>query len=343
MKSIIKILTLMFITGSLVFIGCQEDEDLSYQGDEFIQFENASAEYAEPYSDTIRIPVLLAGQVPTSAVNVSVAFEKIAEDSTETVEEGVDYDVINEMNGDNITVTIPANSTKGYIEVVLYDDVDSDGNKILEFTLNSASGYVMGLPGSEIKNAYTLTILDDDCPFVAENFVGKPEGTDQTGGALGNAQVEFTLKEKINDNVATYYVSGLMMPLLDYFNENYGEEIVNAYPAIFTLDNSDPLNPTITMDTERADGMIYYTDDGGSTWQYYLVQNPDAVSKFSTCNRSIEAYYHINGAENEGSPSFGWTDGTLKVTFTTSKDGKLKDVKVETSFGKIDLDKKYNN
>lgn len=319
MKAFIKILSVLFLAG-IVFTSC-EDEDKTYQGDEFIHFDKESVVKKESTTDTIDMPVYLAGELPKSDVEVSFTVETSAVAEDGTVDES-DYKIVQPEGN---TITFEAGTAVAHIQMVLFNNVETDKNKMVTITLDNAEGYVMGLPGSQAKKSFTLTIQDDDCPFVAENFTGKPEGTD-----LGaNAQVEFSLKEKINENKAVYEVTGIFMPQI----ESFGEEVLESNPTLITLDNTDPTNPTVTLEGSETDQtgwpLLYNTQGGGSTWQYYIYQSSQEAT-FSTCARSVTVYYDVGLGENY-STNYGqpyWTGLELNVTFSSKKSLKVKDMEV---------------
>jgi hypothetical protein len=334
MKTFIKILSIFFFAGAFILSSC-EREDKIYDGKEFIHFGGEELQYKESYPDTITMPVYLAGKLPNQDVTVSYSIKTSAVDSTASVDTS-DYKIVEPKGG---SFTFKKGNAVQEFKILVYDNIETDKNKMVTVTLDNASNYVMGLPGSEAKKSFTLTISDDDCPFVAENFVGKPEGTDLIGSGIdGNSQMNFTLNEKISDNVAEYHVSGMMMPLLDYYNEEYDEKIDESYPVSVTLDNSDPKNPSVTIKATRTDQLIYYTHDPSATWQYYMYESTTAAygSSFSTCNRSIDAYYVIETTKNEAPPTGNPDNFSLmhfNVTFTSDKSVEVKDIKVS----KVDL------
>ena len=334
MKTFVNILFIFFFAGAVLFTSCERDDKI-YEGDEFVHFETEQLMQKESNPDTITVPVYLAGELPNQDVNVSYTVETSADDSTATVD-STDYKIVEPTGG---SITFEAGTAVEHFKMLVYDNLETDKNKYVTVTLDGANNYVMGLPGSGVKKSFTLTIADDDCPFVAENFVGKPEGTDLLGsGVDGNSQMNFTLNDEISDNVAEYHVSGMMMPLLDYYNENYDEEIDDSYPVSVTLDNSDPTNPTVTIKATRADQLIYNTHDPSSTWQYYMFESTTAAygNSFSTCNRSIDAYYVIETTQNGAAPTGNSDNFSLfrfNITFTSDKSVEVKDIKVS----KVDL------
>jgi len=322
MKTFLKIFSVIALAG-ILFYSC-EDEEKIYQGDEFIHFDKESIVRVESTADTIIMPVYLAGELPSNDVTVSYSVETSAVNENQSVDES-DYEIV-EPQGQSITFR--AGTAVAYVKMVVFDNVETDNAKMVTVSLGDAAGYVTGYPGSLEKRSFTLTITDDDCPLIAEHFTGQPEGTDLGG----NSSVQFNLKEQVSDDIVTYEVSGIFMPQLDYFKEEYGEEILDSYPVVFTLDNSDPLNPTINIETSREDALIYYTDDGASTWQYYLYQSGTPAT-FSTCERSITAYYDIEVTENDAAPTGEplWTEFKLDVQFTSKKSMKVKSVNISST------------
>ena len=320
MKTFVNILTIFFFAGAVLFTSC-EREDKIYEGDEFVHFETEQLTQKESNPDTITVPVYLAGKLPKQDVNVSYTVTTSAEDSTANVD-STDYKIVEPKGG---SFTFEAGTAVEHFKILVYDNIETDKNKMVTITLDNANSYVMGLPGSGVKKSFTLTIADDDCPFVAENFVGTPEGTD-----LGaNSLVKFSLKESISEDKAVYEVTGLFMPMINSF----GEEVLESNPVLFTLDNSNPSNPTVTLEGSAVDqtGMplLYNTQGPGSTWQYYIYPTSSGdASTFSTCGKSVTAYYDIGLTENY-STDYGqpyWVGLKLDIFFTSKNSVKVEKI-----------------
>jgi len=314
MRTIFKIIGLFIISSVLLLTSCDEKYDYSYTGDEFIQFNTASTIITESSTDTLVIPVLIAGKLPTSDITVTLTIEAVAAKTGYTCVQGVDFDV---FGIDGTTLTIGANTAGSSFKVVVYDNTVSDSSKTVTFTLTDSNGdYVMGLPGSESKKAFVVNINDDDCPFVAENWVGTPSGIETySNWPTFTAAAEWSIAEVISPVQVKYLVTGLMNGIF----ADWEETITNGGEFYITLDYTDPLTPTVVLEAkfpspEGFDDYGYFatTED---TWSYYIIQDPLYPSTFSTCNKSITIHYLVDISTDGGALDHNFRTCLYQVTF----------------------------
>ncbi|HAN19307.1 MAG: hypothetical protein A2X13_01400 [Bacteroidetes bacterium GWC2_33_15] len=312
MRTIFKILGLFFISSVLLFTSCDEKYDYSYTGDEFIQFKTATSNISESSVDTLTIPVLLAGSLPKSDVTLTLTVTTTVKEGF-TFVQGTDFDLIG-LDGTNLV--IKANTAQSDIQLVVYDNFDEDSTRTVTFTLTDSDGdYVMGLPGSENKKSYVVSVIDDDCAFVPQNFAGTPSGLDVTNFP---SQAVFVLDEAwadMSEAKARYKVTKIAQGIFD----QWGETVTSGADGTYLIfDNTNPLSPTISMDLTMSsdpDGNMIETN--GGDWGYFMYDNTSAINYFATCTGYMEYWYKVDlwqdGALYPGGE--GYYSWGLRVTF----------------------------
>ena len=156
MKKIYKFLVLAVSIG--FFFGCEEDLLVYDTPDGFVQFTTSSSNTTEDGSPIVATILLGSGSNPSG---VSIPFSITTSDASRYT--------ITPASG---TVEIPAGQFSADITITPIDNLDSDGDVNIELALGSGS-IPIGVGGEgSILTTSSLTIIDNDCPFVAEEFAG---------------------------------------------------------------------------------------------------------------------------------------------------------------------------
>ncbi|HAF29990.1 MAG TPA: hypothetical protein DCG75_13195 [Bacteroidales bacterium] len=298
MKTLHKILGLFVISSFLIFTAC-EKVDNTYTGNGFIFFGEESITVAESSSDIITLNVLLADASTVTDLNVTIDVSLTAQGVTQELVEGVDFEVL--QPADLSSITIPAGSNSAEIQIAVFDNIVEDSAKYITLTLASAGDYTMGYPGSGIKKTAVITISDDDCAMIANNWIGVPAGIETySNWPTFAAAAQWAVEEEITPNKVKYVVKGLMNGIFNDWEETitYGGEL------FITLDNTDPLDPQVILEAkypspEGFDDYGFYanTED---TWSYYIIQDPANPSTFSTCNKTLTIHYLVDISTDGG-------------------------------------------
>lgn len=175
MKIINKLYVLLLVA-IFALTSCTETETQAVLTDSFIAFSSSSGTILENSSDSIVVEVLLAAPLQSTDVTVDYTLELVAGSAS-------DY-TISDNSG---SLTIPAGESSASIEIRPVDNVFSDGDKELVFTITNVSGdFIIGLPGPDKNNSTTtVTIGDDDCPIDLTAYVGEWVYIDAVGTANG--------------------------------------------------------------------------------------------------------------------------------------------------------------
>ncbi|SNT15205.1 hypothetical protein SAMN05421640_2535 [Ekhidna lutea] len=160
-----KLYTLLFAAILMVGVSCSETETQAIITEQFIAFDTESAVILENSPDSAVIQVLMAAALQSSDITVDYNLEITAGDAD-------DFTLSNTSG----SLTIPAGQASASLEIHPIDNVFSDGDKVLVFTITNVSGgdFTIGLPGPDGNNAsVTVTIGDDDCPIDLDAYVGE--------------------------------------------------------------------------------------------------------------------------------------------------------------------------
>jgi hypothetical protein len=145
-----------FVTISLLFTACQE-EDLTYQSGDAFHFTAESINTSENSVTPVIIPIVYT---KTSAVAGSVTVSI----TSATATEGVDYIVLNP----SMTFDFTADQ---YHDTLLIQPIDNsllEEDKVIDITFSSGSA-ALGYPGLEGGTSFdslALTLQDDDCAIL---------------------------------------------------------------------------------------------------------------------------------------------------------------------------------
>lgn len=148
MKNFIKI---TFIFSLLILVGCDEYENPTYDGGDFIQLENGSTEaIVENSGDVVEIDVLLSSpQVSETTVNFDITGD-------------VSRYLLTPSSG---SISIPAGMTSATLSFEAIDNDDIDGDIDIEVSLSATSSLPVGIGGEGVENSSKIiTIVDDNVP-----------------------------------------------------------------------------------------------------------------------------------------------------------------------------------
>lgn len=289
MKNIIKI---FFILSVIVgFTACETDKPiLTYQGDDFIFFNEGSGSVQESNPSVNYILVKLASGEQSTDVTVDFTI-------TSDAVEGADYDLLNASN----TLTFKAGSYTDTIKISAIDNIIEDGSKLLSIELSNGGEFVLGYPGVAANNSvFEFSIIDDDCALVADYFVGSPSGVEYYPSNEYETVVGFKLVSEVG-SIVTYEVSGIMTQVFGGWGEVVDTDLPSGGNNVFFIfDNTNPLAPVINITGVPSIvpglGANMCTTDGGA-WIYDITIDDTKASTFSTCEKTAEIYYNINVAE----------------------------------------------
>lgn len=142
---------------ALLFTSCEEDL-IVYNGENYVIFEGTSASISE--SAAARTITVLRSNAD-DALSAEIGVNSYFANSTST-----SADASFSLSSTSISFAAGEFSTTFTITPV--DDIDASGAKIVELTFNSLSqsGVSAGFPGASAFNGtFTVTLVDDDCPF----------------------------------------------------------------------------------------------------------------------------------------------------------------------------------
>ncbi|MDO1499717.1 hypothetical protein Q2T40_06175 [Winogradskyella maritima] len=148
MKNILK---LTFISVLVLLVGCDEYENPTYNGVDFVQLEDGSAEaIIENSGDVVEIDVLLSSP---QASETTINFETTGDPSRYA------------LTPSSGTLTIPAGMTSATLSFEAIDNDDIDGDLDVEISLSTSSGLPVGIGGEGVQNtSKVITIVDDNVP-----------------------------------------------------------------------------------------------------------------------------------------------------------------------------------
>jgi len=200
-----------------------------------------------------------------------------------TAVEGVDYTVVDNKTAFNFKPGV----FKDEIKIMPINNNIADGDKLLTLTLSSnASGVTIGYPGKLGSGTkYAVTILDDDCPIIFNDMVGKWSGTDNWSPANGGpdpTQVETTY------DGTNFTINGLGFGWLT--NPAFWDEVViSSTPIIIT--DMDPITGIFTIPEQD----LAHTTWNGAPQPFYRISG---TGQYFPCTRTMVINYQIiqNGA-----------------------------------------------
>lgn len=264
MKKIFSIfaLTALFLTS------CSEVEEPNLGlNNSWLQYDKAAYVTSEASAETIKIPVLLAGKSNANGVDVKFTVTTTASASAYT---------ISPANG---VLNIPAGKFVGYIEVTPVNNTAIADDVVLNFSF-AENTVPVGLAGQGRENMTTkLTIVEDDCPYDINEFVG-------TYRALEEGNVDNSGNQLYYDVVATLGTAPGTLKLANLWNVNGS--------STATLDFSNPASPRITF----TSGEFLYVD---SQYGNAVIVDPRDLntpdlatpSTFKTCSKEMDLYFYV--------------------------------------------------
>lgn len=166
-----KLLSIFSLSLLLLIVSCK-DESYGPTIYEFATIDTSDIpeSVAEDSDETVTIPIVYGGTL-SNATTFTVNYK------IEGGTYGTDYVVVGGSAATG-SVSIPAGTTGdkavGLIEIKPVADLKAEDNVELTITLVDASnGLSLGFPGAK---TYTLTVEDDDCEYIEDDFVGVAAG-----------------------------------------------------------------------------------------------------------------------------------------------------------------------
>ncbi len=153
--------------------------------------------------------------------------------------EGVDYTV------NSTTVSIGQDYTTT-ITVTPIDNLVTDGTRTAELTLTDG-----GFTGGADGKVYSVTFLDDDCPFDVEIFTGDFNINDLDNPFVGNGTVanDYTVSISVDPNTPNRFI------LDDILNLSGVSATFGARSMYFDLD-PDLTNATVTVPVQPLEPRV---------------------------------------------------------------------------------------
>ncbi|MBI9062421.1 MAG: hypothetical protein JEZ14_10575 [Marinilabiliaceae bacterium] len=282
----IKIYLLFVGVISLIF-GCNEI-DQTYGGPWFVYTEAESGEVFESDPKTLSIPVFVSSDDYLTQTEVTFKVE------SENATEGVDFEIVN-VGRDLIYE--PGVAVQN-IDIKLMDNDETDGD--LEVTISLVStnkaDYEIGKPGPDNTfSSYVLTILDDDCPFVPEDYSKSLDGL-ETCIYWTDIKSPFVFEYlgEVSENVYRYNVTGFWYAQLEgseYAWVGDGDS-AEYLPIEAIIDLSDPTAPTIEI--KGGIGAMLHQD--GDAYSYEVKATKTALF-LSTCKKEMRFPYQMVGMD----------------------------------------------
>ena len=264
MKKIFSIfaLTALFLTS------CSEVEEPNLGlNNSWLQYDKAAYVTSEASPETVKIPVFLSGSSNSNGVDVNFTVTTTASSS--------DY-TISPANG---VLNIPAGKFVGYIEVTPINNTTIADDIVLNFSF-AENTVPVGLAGQGRENMTTkLTIIEDDCPYDINEFVG-------TYSALQEGNVDDSENQLYYDVVATLGTDPGTLILANLW------DVKGTSTA--TLDFSNPASPRITFTSGE---FLFVHPTYGTT---FVVDPKDLTppdlstpSTFKTCSKEMDLYFFV--------------------------------------------------
>lgn len=256
---------------------CMPDDEYNSAKYEYagIRTTGVATSIAEDATGTVKIPVYYGGELNNGS---SFTVDYTITGGTY----GTDYTVVGGTSATgSVTVATGATGTEafGVIEIKPVADFITESNVALTVTLadKSSNGHSLGYP---LAKSFKLTITDDDCDYVFDDFVGTAAS-----------------KEIYSDG--STYPSG-----------------TNTYPTEFTEVDEDH----VEIDNFWDSGMVLELTYNGATrtvtvvdqtWdQYGYTWTIEGTGTMSTCGKSLRVTYHLT------SPNYdGGYDDTFDITY----------------------------
>lgn len=275
MKKILYTIIAVFILST----ACEKDK--IYDGEWFVHLDKESISVVEADATAI-LKVVMSGPRTGSE---TVDFELSG-----TAVRGVDYD----LNVTGNTLTFPNGTGTQSVEITTIDNTDIDGNRTVELTLSSNSaGYILGTPGPDgLFKSATITIIDNDCAFIPDDFVGEASSSDNGFTDLFTVTHVSTIGD-----VVTLSIDGIFKAqILSWWNCTF----TDGGSVEVKLDYSDPSNPRATIDPQ------WFAQDNDG-WDYYISQNHVNVGSFSTCDGTITLPYSVSWSDSYEDAGLNYT------------------------------------
>lgn len=174
MKNFIKIIIPIFAIAFVLF-SCEGD-DMAEQNfmtfdQDAIHFEETSYSVIESSSEVIPVIAFYSSANHDSDVTANVSIQG----------NSADYNLVDS----DLSLNFPAGVYSDTIYVSVNDNFETDNDRDIVFSFDSvSSGANIGFPGDEaIGSTYTLTVVDDDCPYTLEELGNATwAGTDNVPG-----------------------------------------------------------------------------------------------------------------------------------------------------------------
>ncbi len=120
---------------------------------------------------TIEVAVVRTGTDFSAASTVSFTATAVYSATTDFFDEGDDASGSVTFS-DEGTITIPAGESRGSIVIAVADDELATGDRIITLTLTGTSAGELGFTESDVRTSQTVTVVEDDCPFIVDNLTG---------------------------------------------------------------------------------------------------------------------------------------------------------------------------
>ncbi|WP_421869508.1 hypothetical protein [Marinoscillum sp.] len=190
-------------------------------------------------SNVVEIPLLYD---VSSSSDVDITFTV-----TGTAELGTHFNVVNakSTSGNTFTITLPADTFALAVQIETIPNYDESTVGNLTFSAEITDTPADVYPGTPLKSAFTMEIIDDDCPFIAADYNGTV-AVEEVDDVFGGGSYTTTITQ----------LSGNTYEVTDYAATVFGP----GFSFQFTVDPSDPTNLIIDVPTQTFDAF-------GDTWE----------------------------------------------------------------------------
>ncbi len=173
-----------------LFISCDEQKEIFFEGPYHARFTETESEIMENYkdpfgpnlNDPISIPIHIAAPTPT---NTTIVEYEVSGSAVENV----DYIL---EDGDKKRILIPVGEHTGEIRYLPINNRELTGDKTIKFTITSVTNDLQAGFGETGINGrfHTVTIKDDDCLVDLRKFEGTWEFDQNNGEFVYDVKID---------------------------------------------------------------------------------------------------------------------------------------------------------
>lgn len=131
------------------------------------------------------------------------------------------------VQGESFTLTVPTDTVRSFFTIETVSNTEEGTDLLLSYEITNVSGGVQG--GQPLGAKLEITILDDDCPYGFDNFVGTASVIEN--GSVGPYNVTTTEVAPNTINIDNFWDEGIPMDIILVPCD--GSVIINASTPAF--------------------------------------------------------------------------------------------------------------